>query len=133
MSITWLVVLTSVWRLSLHYLHTTGLPVRLLRPGVQGQRVGDLHPLLIRVACPEDDRCATPILYLNSQPIAWDQLGPLLDKQLLLRPPVWPVYVQGDGSLDWGSVNHAIDIIEGKGAQVILLTDSVAASQEPVR
>jgi hypothetical protein len=134
MSTTWLVVLTSfsVWHFSFPD-PAVGLPVRLLRPGAQREHVGDLHPLLVRVACSEGDGCASPILYLNSQPIAWDQLGPLLDKQLLLRPPVWPVYVQGDASLDWGSVALAVDIIEGKGAQVILLTDWVAATQEPVR
>ena len=128
-----------------------GLPVRLLRPGVQGQRLAGLEPLVVRVACsgggPSPNSsipsglmtaeqlppCASPILYFNSERVAWDQLGPLLDKKLLLRPPVWPVYVQGEGRLEWRSVARAVDIVEGKGAQVVLLTDWAAASREPVR
>jgi hypothetical protein len=104
-----------------------GLPVRLLPPppNAQGQPVPQLNPLVVRVACPGD--CASPILYLDSQQIAWDQLGPLLDKKLRHRPPDWPVYVRRDEGLQWGPVVRAIDIIRGKQAQVVLLTARVAA------
>ncbi len=122
-----------------------GFPVRLLRPGIEGARVPHLEPLVVRVACagngaspmPSTDpespppeewqsyyaRCAKPILYFNSQRISWDQLGPLLEKELMRRPPEWPVYVQGDAGLEVKSVLRAIDIIRGKRAQVALLTD----------
>jgi biopolymer transport protein ExbD len=63
------------------------------------------------------------VLYFNSQRISWDRLGPLLDKELLRRPPEWPVYVRGDGDVELQSVLRAIDIIRGKRAQVVLLTD----------
>jgi len=121
-----------------------GLTVRLLRPGVQGASVPHLDPLVVRVACTGNGptpmspdweslsneqvqayyaRCTKPILYFNSQQIPWDQLEPLLDKELMRRPPEWPVYVQGDRELEWQGVARAIDIIRGKGAQVVLLTD----------
>jgi biopolymer transport protein ExbD len=63
-----------------------------------------------------------PVVYFDSQRISWEQLGPLLDGGLALRPPDWPVYVQGDDVLEWQTVVQAIDIVRGKGAQVVLLT-----------
>jgi hypothetical protein len=121
-----------------------GFPIRLLRPGIQGVPVPHLEPLVVRVEkglnsgpLPQPDwqsmsseqvrlyqaRADDHILYFNSQRISWDQLGPLLDKELMRRPPDWPVYVRGDGDLEWGQVARAIDIIRGKGAQVVLVTD----------
>ena len=121
-----------------------GLTIRLLRPGIQGTSVPQLEPLVVRVekglnggplppwdwqSMSEEQvrlyraRSDDHILYFNSQRISWDQLGPLLDKELMRRPSEWPVYVRGDGDLEWRSVLRAIDIIRGKEAQVALLTD----------
>ena len=146
--LTWGVALMGFWLVHLtNGLSSHGLPVRLLRPGVWGQRLPNLDPLLVRISCavdcaspfpaydwlhPDDEmhnrRIATwrkrvaPVVYFNSQRISWEQLGPLLDGGLALRPPDWPVYVQGDAVLEWQSVVQAIDIVRGKGARVVLLT-----------
>ncbi len=95
-----------------------GLHVRPLRPGLQAT---NLDPLLIRVR-------TGGRLYVNSQLLAWEQLGPLLDRGLLRRPPEWPVYVQGDRDLEWGEVLRAVDVIRGKQAQVVLLTAEPAGT-----
>ncbi len=145
----WGVTLMSFWMVHLAAdFHFKGLPVRLLRPGVQGQRMPNLDPVVVRVSCAEDcalpyppynwlhpddetrnrriavwQKRVAPVVYLNSQRIAWEQLGPLLDRELSRRPPDWPVYVQGDVNLEWRNVVRAIDIVRGKGAQAVLLTD----------
>jgi hypothetical protein len=145
--LTWGVALMGFWMVHLAIdVSFKGLPVRLLRPGVQGQRMPNLDPLVVRVSCAEDcalpyppydwlhpdmrnrriavwQKRVAPVVYFNSQRISWEQLGPLLDRELPRRPPDWPVYVQGDVNLEWKSVVRAIDIVRGKGAQVVLLTD----------
>jgi hypothetical protein len=54
--------------------------------------------------------------------VAREELGPVLKRELKLRPPGWPVYVAGDPDLDWRSVAEIIDIVEGEQAEVVLLT-----------
>jgi hypothetical protein len=147
--LTWGVAVMGVWMVHVEScVSSKGLPVRLLRPGVWGQRMPNLDPLVVRVSCAED--CASPrpaydwshphdetqerrtamwrkrvapVLYFNSQRISWDQLGPMLETELSRRPPDWPVYVEGDVNLEWKDVVRAIDIVRGKGAQVALLTN----------
>jgi hypothetical protein len=46
----------------------------------------------------------------------------LLKKELVRRPPDWPVYVEGDRDLEWRQVAEAIDAVRGQRAEVILLT-----------
>lgn len=147
--LTWGVALMGFWMVHLsNDPSTKGLPVRLLRPGVWGQRMPNLDPLVVRVSCavdcaspyppydwlhPDDEmrkrripiwrKQVAPVVYFDSQRISWEQLGPLLDRGLSLRPPDWPVYVQGDAILEWKDVVQAIDIVRGKGAQVVLLTN----------
>jgi hypothetical protein len=97
-----------------------GLRVRLTRPGVVGQSFPGIHPLLLRLVC-----CARrdePILYLDSQAVSWEELGGVLQKELRYRPSNWPVYVQGDPSMEFGWVAKAVDAIEGLHACVVLLT-----------
>ncbi len=98
-----------------------GLPVRLLRPGVEGSQLPGLDPLLIQVRLARKPGPA--LLFVESQPVAWEQLGGLLNKELPRRPPNWPVYVQGDADLEWRQVAQVVDIVRGKWGQVVLLTD----------
>jgi biopolymer transport protein ExbD len=105
-----------------------GLPVRLVRPGIPAQSTPWLEPLRVRVA--DAGPKVRPHLYLNSQPIAWENLGTVLQKELNRRPPHWPVYVEGDPDLMWGSVGQAIDIIQGANGEVVLL-GSATASPRP--
>jgi biopolymer transport protein ExbD len=105
-----------------------GLPVRLVRPGIPAQSTPGMEPLIVRVESVGPG--ARPLLYLNSQPIAWEDLGTVVQKELNRRPPHWPVYVEGDPYLMWGSVAQAIDIIRGANGEVVLL-GSAMTSQRP--
>ena len=94
LSVTVFGAFLSVW--VIHYMEfpiPTGLPVRLLRPGVQGVPVPDLEPLVVRVervggtVWPPPDwrsmsreqlrayqaRSPEHVLYFNSRRISWDQ------------------------------------------------------------
>ncbi len=58
-----------------------------------------------------------------------------LRRELLRRPPDWPVYVEGDRELEFERVAKAIDVIRAAGIQVVLLTPGVKAAlgESPVR
>jgi biopolymer transport protein ExbD len=99
----------------LEYPFPTGIKVRLLRPGVSVQPSPGIQPLLVRVE--RDGR-----LYVNSELVPTERLDSLLRKELGLRPPDWPVYVEGDRDLDWGVVLDVIDRVRGLHAEVVLLT-----------
>jgi biopolymer transport protein ExbD len=45
----------------------------------------------------------------------------LLRRELRIRPPSWPVYVDGDPDLEWGEVVRAIDVIRGSHGEVVIL------------
>jgi biopolymer transport protein ExbD len=70
-----------------------------------------------------------PNLYLNWQPISWEDLGTVLGKELNRRPPHSFVYVEGDAGLEWQPVVKAIDIIRGLQGEVVLLTARTAPPQ----
>jgi biopolymer transport protein ExbD len=113
-----LVLLLIITLLQTPLMHM-GLPVRLVRPGIPAQSTPWLEPLRLRVAYVGPKM--RPHLYLNSQPIAWEDLGAVLQKELNRRPPHWPVYVEGDPYLQWQDVAKAIDIIQGTNGEVVLL------------
>jgi biopolymer transport protein ExbD len=84
------------------------------------QRVSGLQPLRMRVCA--DGRSPHPILSMGSKIVPWEDFGAVLQEELNRRPPDWPVYVDGDRTIEWRSVTEAIDAIQGQGAQVVLLT-----------
>ena len=92
-----------------------GIRIRLLRPGVSAQPSPGIQPLVVRVE--RDGR-----LYVNSELVPTERLDSLLRKELNRRPPDWPVYVEGDGDMDWGDVLDVIDRLRGLHAEVVLLT-----------
>jgi biopolymer transport protein ExbD len=99
-----------------------GLMIHLLKPGVEAYGMPGTEPLMVLVesAAPR----ARAHLYLNSQPISWDDFGASLARELRHRPPHSPVYVEGDGDMEWQPVMEAIDAIRGWHGEVILLTTS---------
>ncbi len=97
-----------------------GLPVHLIRPGVTAPRSPGIQPLLVRIV--GDGHSAK--LYVGSDPVAWEDLGALLKKELAQRPPGWPVYIVGDPDVEWRQVAEVIDAVRGQQAKVILLTDA---------
>jgi len=103
-----------------------GLPLRLVRPDAYAQPGPGIQPLVVRVAPGPDGR---PSPYVNWQPVAWENLTAVLQKELSQRPPAWPVYVEGDPNLEWKVVARAIDEVRSLQAQVVLIKDERA----PVR
>jgi biopolymer transport protein ExbD len=67
-----------------------------------------------------------PQLYLNSRPIADEQMGLLLTAELKSRSNR-VVYVQASGEVEWGDAIGIMDIIRGTGAKVVLLTQEATA------
>jgi hypothetical protein len=104
----------------------TGLTIHLLQtPFAQG--APGLQPLLVRVEIAASGR---PRLYVDYRPIGWDDLDAVLRKELRLRPPNWPVYMEGDPGMEWQWAVDTIDRIRGLHAEVILLTSRRAPFRE---
>ena len=103
-----------------------GLPVRLMNPAVSYQLGPGIQPLLVRLV----DGCHSlprryvgprPCLYIDSQLVSWDSFDSVLREKLRLRPPNWPVYLEGDKAMEWEYAVEAIDKIRGLHAEVVLL------------
>ncbi len=125
----WLLVLVfRIWGVVAGPVPTKGLFVYLVRPGILAQSTPWLEPLIVRVDFAGPTAC--PLLYLNSRPIAWEDLGTVLQKELNHRPPHWPVFLEGGPDLQWRDVAQAIDIVRGANGEVVLL-GSATASPRP--
>lgn len=104
-----------------------GLTVHLLRPGLAAAISPGIQPMLVQVgALPQRHG-----VRVGSKVVAWDDLPALLRTEVMRRPPEWPVYVEGDPAMDWQYVVQVIDVIEGVGGRVVLLTTRPAI--EPAR
>jgi biopolymer transport protein ExbD len=106
--------LMSAWA----WVPTVGLKVRLMRPGIDGVPSPGIQPVLVHVRFDGTRRSVT----VNNEPVPWNQLGVTLRRELRLRPPDWPVYVDGDRNMEWGHTVAAIDVLQGLHRQVVLLT-----------
>ena len=95
-----------------------GLTVHLLRPGLAAAMSPGIQPLLVQVAAGPQRHGVR----VDSKLVVWDDLPTLLRTELMRRPPEWPVYVEGDPAMDWQYVVQVIDVIEGVGGRVVLLT-----------
>ncbi len=122
----WLVIAIPIWLIVFGgHLIPKGLEIRILRPGVQAPAIPGLQPILVRLelypsSLKKDKRRRS--LFINSQPVAWDDFDDALRKELGRRPPSWPVYLQADGKLEFGWPARAIDRIRGLHADVVLVT-----------
>ena len=96
-----------------------GFPVRLPKRGVVAMRLPGIQPVLVEIRLTEHRQ--RPEVYVNSQPVQWDDLDAVLRKQLSIRPPNWPVYLEGDPNMDFGWAAKAIDVIRGAHAEVMLV------------
>ncbi|HUA17975.1 MAG TPA: hypothetical protein VMB25_04465, partial [Bryobacteraceae bacterium] len=95
-----------------------GLPLRVVRLNAFAQPAPGIQPIVVRVAPGLDGH---PSPYVNWQPVAWENLTAVLQKELSQRPPAWPVYVEGDPNLEWKVVARAIDEVRSLQAQVVLI------------
>jgi biopolymer transport protein ExbD len=96
-----------------------GLPVRLPKLGVVATPLPGVEPVLVALRLTEHS--LRPEVYVNSQPVQWDDLDSVLRKQLSIRPPNWPVYLEGDPKMDFGWAAKAIEVIRGSHAEVMLV------------
>jgi biopolymer transport protein ExbD len=104
-----------------------GLPVRLPKLGVEAPRMPGIQPVLVEVRL--SGHSQRPDVYVNSQPVSWNDLDAVLRRQLSTRPPNWPVYLEGDPKMDFMWAGKAIDIIRGTQAEVMLV---VGREQPPI-
>ena len=107
---TWLMVFIPVCFLQCWpYGTARGLRVRVLRPGIATVRSPGIQPILVRVEyCRSDKR---PILNVDWRPVAWEDFDIVLQKELIRRPPNWPVYLEGDPDMEWRWAVKTIDRI----------------------
>jgi hypothetical protein len=97
-----------------------GLMIHVLRPGTVFQTLPTGMQSL-RVSISLSGPGKPPTFFVNSRQISQRELGVVLRSEIELRPPSWPVYVDGDPALEWHHIADAIDTIRGLGAEVVLL------------
>jgi len=105
----------------------TGLSVHLPRPVTSAPNLLGMHPVLVRVELTTSMR---PQLYIDDQATTWEDFDSILQKKLTLRPPNWPVYVEGDPDLEWKWVLKAVDRIRGLQADVTLLSRRTKSARQ---
>ena len=121
--LTLLTFIMMVWTILDHY-PIYGLRVRILRPGIVSQRSLGIQPLLVELR--GNSRDPRPKLYMDFQPVPWDDFDTAIEKEIRLRPLDWPVYFQADPDLDYRWAAEAMDRLKGWQVEVILLTHSPA-------
>jgi len=96
-----------------------GIRIRLLRPEVSAYPSPAIQPLVVRL----ERRGREPaLLFVDWEPVATEGFDTILRDELSRRPPDWPVYVEGDGDVEWRDVAGVVDRVRGLDAQVVLLT-----------
>ncbi len=110
---------------------SSGLLVRVTRPGIHLPQSPGIQPLLIWVE--PDQRGKEPRLFIDSQRISWHDLDSILRKEIVRRPPDWPVYVGGNERLEFGQVARVIDAVRGLRATPALLTRRSALNTGALR
>lgn len=128
MLLCYLVVDVPVW--VIYFGHTrfpVGLPVHLMKTGANNQAGPGMQPLLVSLVLagcdphPQPPSGPRPCLHIDSQPASWEAFEFILQQKLRVRPPNWPVYLEGDKTMEWRYAAEAIDKIRGLHAEVVLL------------
>jgi biopolymer transport protein ExbD len=97
-----------------------GLPVRLLRvTDLSRNRDQWTGPLVVLVNDASPGQ--TPKLYVNANPVAWEELDQVLKRELGRRRD-WVVYVGGDEAVHWQDIANVIDVARGDQATVYLIS-----------
>lgn len=102
-----------------------GFAIRTIRPAVKLIPTAGVMPIRIRVlAGNQSGYGRVPIrgVQIGSQVIGRTDLAAFLMREMAKRPPDWPVYIDGDGDLEFASIAWTIDEVSALGAKVILLT-----------
>jgi biopolymer transport protein ExbD len=120
-AVTYLVLfLTNAALMLGGYARSSGIPARLLRPGVI-HASSDAQETGLLVYVDESGR-----LYLNSKPITAEELPRALEDEFAHRAD-WSVYVEGDPGVQFQAVAQAMDLIRGAHGEVIMLTPNMRA------
>ena len=121
---SWRTAFVAIWFFSLMSIQITpawigphSLPIRLF-PHTARSFPSPIQPLRVHVA---GDVYTNAHLFVDSQPVRWEDFDVLLKKRLAERPPDWPVYVEGDPELEWRAVAQTIDRIRRAGGQAALI------------
>jgi biopolymer transport protein ExbD len=101
------------------WFYDSGLPVRLVRPGVILVASGRETGLLVYV-----DQSGN--FYLNSKPITAQDLPPALEAELDRRAD-HTVYVEGDPTIEYGAVVQAMSLVRAAGGDVVMMTPKFRA------
>jgi biopolymer transport protein ExbD len=119
-AVTWMVIfLTTAPFYISKWFFASGLPARLVRPGVVLASIGGETGLLVYV-----DRSGS--FYLNSKPITAQDLPPALETELARRAGR-SVYVEGDLNGEFGNVAQAMNLVRAAGGEVIMMTPKFRA------
>lgn len=96
-----------------------GLRVHIPRPPAPTEADPGIQPICVRL---ESHLLGEPPgLFVDEQPVPWEDFETVLRKGLSLRPPIWPVYFQGDPNMEWKWALVAVDRIRGLQAEVSLV------------
>ena len=101
------------------WFHGSGLPARLVRPGVILAAIDGEKGLLVYV-----DHSGK--FYFNSKSITADELPTALERELASRADQ-SVYVEGDPDVEYASVVQAMNLVRGSGGEVIMVTPKFRA------
>jgi hypothetical protein len=115
-----LVMLTMMVLQSWVFHSRVGLRVHLLKPEPRLLAVRGIQPLYVRLEWRGVN--LRPGLFVDSLPVAWEDLGKVVESGLLRRPPGWPVYFEADRDVEWEFAVKAMDVIRGCRAEVTLVT-----------
>lgn len=97
-----------------------GIEVRLLKIGAPRSPTNSQpEPVVVHVE--STGLNSPPLLYLNSEPISWNELSTDLKTHLKTRAE-WLVYVEADSNVTWGDAVNAMDVIRQAGAKIVLST-----------
>jgi hypothetical protein len=101
------------------WFYGSGLPARMVRPGVVLTAIDGKSGLLVYVG-------SSGNLYFNSKVVTAQELPPMLETELASRAD-HSVYVEGDSEVDYGSVVQAMNLVRGAGGDVIMVTPKFRA------
>ena len=101
------------------WFYSSGLPARLVQPGVILAAIDGEKGLLVYV-----DHSGK--LYFNSTPITAEELPTALEAELAPRAD-HSVYVEGDPDVNYGNVVQAMNLVRGAGGEVIMMTPKFRA------
>lgn len=105
-----------------------GLPVI---PAKKVSEMDYVSPKPIKTVITVRDRNGLPIAYVNSKETLWDQLGTVVQNELV--GPQALVFVEAENDTSWKDVVDAVDIVEGLHARVVLLTTASRGASPTTR